>query len=206
MLIPVFDPDASGDSILVGALLETFGDAKAGDGELDTVDEDDEDGVAVAVETEDVDELEVDLVELDGDAEDGEVDIDRFGLLTFCKLMFIELELLVGTAFGCFVVALICELAASELVAFFFEGLLLLLLLDEFLLLGSLGSTDQLYGSLAGSIRKDVAVDCSFDVSLAELLVSANEADELLLWIVLTPLPLLMTLDSRSLVAVFFFL
>lgn len=181
--------------------METFGDAKAGDGELDTVDEDDEEA-AVAVETEDVDEFEVDLVELEGDAEDGEVDIDKLGLLTFCKLILIELELVVGTTFGCFALALICELAASELVAFFFAGLLLL---AEFLLFVSLGSDVQLYGSLAGSIRKDVAVDCNLDVSLAELLVSANEVEELLLKTVLTPLPLLMTLDSRSLV-VFFFL
>lgn len=95
MLLPVLEPDAKGDSNLdVGVLLVMFGDNKAGDGEFETVDEEDDEEVAVAVLKEEFEEFDVDLVEFDGDANDGEVETDRFGLLTFCKLMLIEFTVL----------------------------------------------------------------------------------------------------------------
>jgi len=75
-LLPLLGFDASGDSNLAaGPRMETFGDSRAGEGEFDEVEDDDE---AVVVDTDEVDE--VDLVEFDGDESEGEVEEERFGL------------------------------------------------------------------------------------------------------------------------------
>lgn len=87
-LLPVlelgFELDARGDSsLVVGPRFVVLGDISAGDGELDVVeDEDDEEAFDAAVTVvDDVEAFDVDFDdELEGDANEGEVDIERFGL------------------------------------------------------------------------------------------------------------------------------
>lgn len=97
-MLPVFEFDARGDSSLIAGavvaavvaepLLEMFGDNRAGEGELDRVDDDDDDDdeVAVAVDVDELEEFELDLVEFDGEAREGEVDSARFKLPACFKL------------------------------------------------------------------------------------------------------------------------
>lgn len=101
-MLPVFEFEASGDSNLtVGPLFDIFGDRRAGDGEFGEVEEDEQ---AVVVETDEVEQFEVDLVELDGDANEGEVDSERFGLPILFRLYpIIEMDWLFVDAFGSFV-------------------------------------------------------------------------------------------------------
>lgn len=82
-LEPVFELDARGDSTLeVEPRFGRLGESRAGEGELEVVDDDEEeDDVAIAVAVDDDDdEFDVDFVEFEGEAEEGEVDTERFGL------------------------------------------------------------------------------------------------------------------------------
>lgn len=70
----VLEFDARGDSSLAEGPLFNI----PGEGELDVVDDEDDvedDAAAITV----AEEFDVDFVELEGDADEGEVDIERFG-------------------------------------------------------------------------------------------------------------------------------